>query len=120
MERLAEEPIEDRAGRPRSVRRPHLAEDLALAGHERIKASGDAEEMTRRILVAEPVEGWAELGLERQQRRLSLFLRSLGRLVREIELGAVARGEADRFASVARERPGELGRALRVEGSAFA
>ena len=34
VQRLTEEPIEDRAGRPGRVRGPHLAEDLTLAGYE--------------------------------------------------------------------------------------
>ena len=78
VERLAEEPIEDRPGRPRRVRRAHLAEDLTLAGHERIETRGHAKEVARRVFVAEPVQGGAELGLESEECRFRFFLGALG------------------------------------------
>ena len=38
------------------MREPHLPEDLALAGDERVEAGGDAEEVVRRSPVLQPVE----------------------------------------------------------------
>ena len=61
VQRLAEEPVEQRPGRADLVRGPHLAEDLALAGNERVEPGGDAEEMERGGLVAQPVERRLEL-----------------------------------------------------------
>ena len=45
VQRLAEEPVEHGPGRAGLVRGAHLAEDLALAGHERVEPGGDAEEV---------------------------------------------------------------------------
>ena len=56
VERLTEEAIEERAGRADLERVAHLAEDLALAGHERVEPGGDAEQVQRGAVVAEPVE----------------------------------------------------------------
>ena len=56
MQRLPEEPVEDGAACPRLVRGTHLAEDLALTGHERVEPGRDAEEVERRRFVAKPVE----------------------------------------------------------------
>ena len=72
MERLPEEPVEQRAGRAALERVAHLAEDLALAGHERVEPGGDAEEVQRGAVVAEPVEHGRErravVAGEREQR----------------------------------------------------
>ena len=62
MQRLPEELVEERPGRARLEGRPHLAEDLALAGDERVEPGGDAEEMERRRLVAETVERGGQVG----------------------------------------------------------
>src|SRR6266536_2005254 len=51
VERLAEQPVEQRRGRPRLERGPHLAEDLALARHERVEAGGDPEEVQCRGVI---------------------------------------------------------------------
>src|SRR2546422_5116811 len=119
VERLAKEPVEDRAGCASLVRCAHLAEDLPFAGDERVQARGNAEEVERGFLVTKPVESRPQLGLERQQGGLSLLLRTVGRFVRQIQLRAVAGGEADRFALSAGQCSGELGRALWVESGAL-
>ena len=62
VQRLPEELVEERAGRARLERGPHLAEDLALAGDERVEAGGDAEEVQRRRLVPQSVERGGEVG----------------------------------------------------------
>ena len=60
LERLVEEPVGDRAGRVPLVRRlvglADLGEDLRLAGHHRVEAAGDAEQVARRRLAAVDVE----------------------------------------------------------------
>ena len=61
VERLAEEAVEERAGRACFEGTPHLAENLALAGYERVEPGRHAEEMERGRLVSEPVEDGAEL-----------------------------------------------------------
>ena len=63
MERLAEHVVEQRPGRAGLEGVAHLAEDLALAGDERVEPGGDAEEVERRRLVAQPVEHGHELRL---------------------------------------------------------
>ena len=83
-------------GRARLERGPHLAEDLALARHERVEPGGDAEEMQRGRLVAEAVERGGELvaavagelGERPDCELLDVILPD------EVELGAVAGGEA--------------------------
>ena len=47
VQRLPEDAVEHRPGRPELVREPHLAEDLALARNERVEPGGDAEEVVR-------------------------------------------------------------------------
>ena len=51
LERHPEEPVEERARRRRLEGVPHLAQDLALAGHERVEPGRDAEEVERGGLV---------------------------------------------------------------------
>ena len=100
MQRLPEELVEERARRAGLEGRPHLAEDLALAGNERVEPGGDTEEVQRGRLVAEAVERGGEVVAavacelrERPDRELLDVL-----LLDEIELGAVAGGEDDRLA----------------------
>ncbi len=99
VQRLAEEPVEQRPGRAGLEGGAHLAEDLALAGHERVEPGGDAEEVERRRLVVQPVERGRELvgaiARDARQRCDGLFVGVL--LAHEVELGAVARGEHDRL-----------------------
>ena len=97
MERLPEDPVQQRTRRSRLEGGPDLAEDLALAGHERIEPCSDAEEVKCRRLVGEPVEDRDDLvpALPRQRtqglRRARLELAIL--LGRDVDLGAVARRE---------------------------
>ena len=119
VQRLPEELVEERPGRARLERRPHLAEDLALARNERVEPCGDAEEVQRRRLVAEPVERGGEVGAavagELGECRDRELLRVL--VLDEVELGAVAGGENDRFAL---EPFGERPAGLEVERDALA
>src|SRR5205823_14241368 len=64
VERLAEDPVEQRTGRAARVGGAHLAEDLALAGHERVQPGRDAKEVQRGGVVAQPVERLLDLRLE--------------------------------------------------------
>ena len=68
MQRLPEHAVEQQARRARLVRGAHLAEDLALARDERVEARGDAEQVQRGRLVAQPVERGLDLRLERGER----------------------------------------------------
>ena len=61
VQRLPEEVVEQRPGRAGLEGAPHLAEDLALAGNERVEPGGDTEEVQRRRLVPEPVERRGEI-----------------------------------------------------------
>ena len=105
MQRLPEDAVEQQARRPRLVRRAHLAEDLALAGHERVEPGRDAEEVQRGGLVVQAVERVLDLAARarRAPRRRASF-RVLGVLGGDVELGAVARREADGLAELLRER----------------
>ena len=105
VERLAEDPVEQRPGRAELVRDPHLAEDLALARNERVETRGDAEEVVRRGPVLQPVERRLDLRAERRERRDRSLLGLLRVVGGEVELGAVAGREADRLAPV-RGEPG--------------
>ena len=120
MERVAEQPVEDRTGRAGIVRRAHLSENLALAGHHRVEAGGDTKEMERSGLVPEPVQRRAELLLECEQSRLGLPLRRVGGLLRKVELGPIAGRQADGLATLAGQSAREITRAIEVERSALA
>ena len=65
LERLAEEPVEDRPGRPllggELPGLAHLALDLALAHDHRVEAGGHPEELGGRAVVAQDVAGAGEL-----------------------------------------------------------
>ena len=115
-QRLAEEAVERRAGRPclatRLVGFAHLAEDLRLAGHHRVEPRGDPEEMDGGGLVGDRVERGRQLGVRepRESRELAvdslLQLRRVG--VDRVDLRAVARREHDRLGAAIRqplERP---------------
>ena len=111
VERLAEELVEERAGRAGLERGPHLAEDLALTRHERVEAGGDAEEMQRRRLVAEPVQRSSQISAsiagELRERPDGELLGVL--VLDEVELGAIAGGEDDRLTLELRgQRPARL------------
>ena len=116
---LAEEPVEKRPRRAGLEGGPHLTEDLALAGDERVQAAGDAEEVERRRLVAEAVQRRPQLvGTVTGQVEQRLHAELLGALVaHEVELGAIARREHDRLRA---QLAGERGRGARVERDTLA
>ena len=112
LQRLAEHPVEQRAGGGGVEGGSHLAEDLALARDQGVEPGRDAEEMERRRVVVHPVGDRAqrlagEL-LERRERPRAVA-------VGEVDLGAVARREADGVA----ERPRERRRALERQRDAL-
>ena len=101
MERLAEEPVEHRPGGADLEGAPHLAEDLALAGDHRVEAGGDPEQVESGRLVGEPVDDAADLLLRQAaQVRERVERPALRVLADEVELGPVARREADGLAAV--------------------
>ena len=115
MKRLPEDAVEEDARRSELVRNAHLAENLPLAGHERVEAGRDAEEMQRGGAIVQPVERGLDLGLERSERGDSVTLGRLRVVGRDVELGAVARREAHRLAAALREPRGERLRRLPLE-----
>ena len=119
VQRLAEEPVEERAGRAGLEGRANLAEDLPLAGHERVEPGGDAEEVERGCLVVQPVERCGEVGrpiacdlAQRLDRERLVLL-----VADEVELGAIARREHDRLSF---EPPSQLTARVEVERDALA
>src|SRR5262249_4069698 len=117
---LPEETVENRAGRTDLVRRAYLTKDLALAGHHRVEARCDTEEVESRRLVLEPVERSPEVRFEREQRRLGAPLGIRSRFVCEIQLRPVAGGETHGLAGVAAEPARELGCLMRRQRSTLA
>jgi hypothetical protein len=119
---LAEEPVEEGAGGPGLGGRAHLAEDLPLTGTSESKPAGDAEEVQRRRLVAQPVEHALEgrrLVAGEVEQRVARGTVASGVLAGEVDLGAVAGREHHRLARLG-ERVRERGRTLTVEGHALA
>ena len=115
MERLTEEPIEERPRRACLEGRSDLAEDLSLPGDHRVETSGDAEEVQRRRLVVKPIERCARRLEQGGGERLG----GCAVVARQVELGAVAGREADGLANRRRQLAGHLGRAPGVEGDAL-
>ena len=109
VQRLPEHAVEQQARRPGLVCRTHLAEDLALAGHERVEARRDAEEVQRGGLVVQAVERVLDLRLERGERLDRVRFGGLDVLRGDVELGAVARREANGLAELVRKRARVLG-----------
>jgi hypothetical protein len=105
MECLPEEAMENRASASlascRLERLPYLAENLRLAGHKRIEAGGDTEEVQRRRLVFLHVDMALDPGRLKIRQRGELletaFLRRLRVHVGEVQADAIARRERDRF-----------------------
>ena len=122
VQRHPEQPVEEGAGRADVVRVANLPEDLALAGHERVQARCDTEEVERGRLVAQPVQHRLERGSlllgELEQRRDGTFLQGCRLTRREVELRAVAGGEDDALAAEG-ERGREGARAVEVDGDAL-
>ena len=94
---LAEEPVEKRACGAGFERGPHLAEDLPLAGNERVEPGGDSKQVKRRRLVPEAIERRGEvvspIAGQLDERGNRFVVRVL--LADEIELGAIAGREHD-------------------------
>ena len=119
MERLPEEPVEQRSRRAGLVGRAHLAEDLALARDERVESGRDAEQVQARGLVAQAVERLLDRRLELGERGDGGPLRRLRIGTGDVQLGAVAGREADRLAAALREPRRERRRLLPVERDAL-
>ena len=102
------------------MRRAHLAEDLALAGDERVEPGRDAEEVQRGRVVAQAVERRLHLGLELGERRDGGSLRGVDVRCGEVELRAVARREAHGFAAVRRQPLRKRRRGVAIERDALA
>ena len=128
VECLPEEAVEQRPGRPELECVAHLAENLALTGHERIEPGRDAKEVQCRAVVAEAIEDRCEscafVTREREQRGARALVEVVsGRIVAgEVELGAVARREHDRLApsgTGAGQRAGERRCPVRVHRNAL-
>jgi hypothetical protein len=119
VQRLAEQPVEDRAGHPGLVGLADLAEDLALTGNHRVEPGRDAEEVQRRRLVGQTVEDTAELVLGQAAHAHQRGERADLRVgPDQVELGAVAGRKADGLA-VTREPAGELGRLVQRDECAL-
>ena len=100
VQRLAEEPVEKRACRAGFERRPHLAEDLPLAGNERVEPGGDSKQVERRRLVPQAIQRGGEIVSPvagQLDERVDRFVVGV-LLADEIELGAIAGREHDRLA----------------------
>ena len=103
MQRLAKDAVEQQPGRARLVGGANLAEDLAFARDERVEAGGDAEQVQRGSLVAQAIERGLDLRLELCERGDRALLGLAGILRDDVELGAVARREADGLAELERQ-----------------
>jgi hypothetical protein len=108
---LSEQAVEERAGRTRLERGPHLAEDLAFARDHRVEPGRHAEQVQCSRLVVEPVERRAR-GIEHAR---SERLRLIGVLGRDVELRAVAGREAHGLARRLGQLVRHLTRTPRVE-----
>ena len=115
MQRLAEDAVEQQPGRAGLVRSAYLAEDLALARHERIEPRCHAKEMQRGRMVAQAVERRLHLRLELSERSDRGLLRRVDVRRSDVQLGAVARREAHRLAADGCEPRRELRAVLAVE-----
>ena len=118
MERLAEDAVEQLRRRARLVGGAHLAENLALARDERVEAGRDAEEVQRGGLIAQAIERGLDLRLELRERGDRAPLGLVRVLGHDVELGAIARREADGLAELARPAsPRPRGRARRARAA---
>jgi hypothetical protein len=111
VQRVLEEPVQERAGRPRGQRSvvclPHLAEDLRLARDERVEPGGDAEQVLDRIVFLPS----PEYPVEREPRTsFELLCRPRPGAVGQVDLGPVAGRQHHHLGSVGRQRGGELER----------
>ena len=116
LERLAEDAVEQRPGRGGVERRPHLAEDLALAGNQRVEPGGDAEEMDRRGLVVHPVGDRARAARRRAPRARRAPASRRRRRGRP-RCGCRSRGRRRRRARAPARRPARAGATTRSRSS---
>ncbi len=123
VQRLAEEPVEERPDRPALVGRPHLPLDLAFARHERVEPGSDAEQVGGGGLLLQSIEVRLELRArdpaEVRERGRCAITGGIGVSSSEVELGAVAGRETNRFAALA-QPPGQRRLAFAVQGDALA
>ena len=119
MQSVPEEAIQDWAGCSGRVCGADLPEDLSLPRNHRVEACGNAEQVKGGGLVAEPIQRGAELGLESEQCRFGLPLGVVGGLGGQVELGAVARRQANGLGVVARKPARKLPGAFWIEGCAL-
>ena len=97
VERILEEPVQDRARRAGAERRfvgvANLPEDLPLAGHERVETGRDAEQVLDRLATLPARQDGLELqpGLSLERAPRNLRVAAL-----EVDLGPVAGREHDR------------------------
>ena len=129
-ERRVEQPVEHRARRVgvggERVRVLHLAENLRLAHDERVEAGRDAEQVARDVQIGDVVHvrrdlaGGDAVEVAHEAHQILARLRRL--VARDVELGAVARRDDNRFARRAAlgERAQRVGDAARLEVDAFA
>ncbi len=108
LESLPEHPVEERAGGGGVESGTDLAEDLALARNERVQPGRDPEEMQGGRVIVHPIGDRAEwlAGklLERRERTRTVVVAG------EVQLGAVARREADSVSERACEQRSALER----------
>ena len=106
MQRVVEQPVQERSCRPGLVGGAYLPENLALAGHERVETGGNAKKMQRGGMIRKSIRERRDLVAAQGAKSLQRLF--LGALADGVELGAVARREAD-----ALPRRGELARQRR-------
>src|ERR671922_59962 len=118
MQRLPEEPVEERPDRAALICRADLTLDLSFARNQRVEPGGDAKEMGSRRLLLEAEEVRLELRPRDTAEIGKLGGRPLAGGVRvrrrQVELRPVARREADGLAAPS-PPPGECRLAVRVE-----
>ncbi len=96
VQRVVEQPVQQRPRRAGLVRGAYLAEDLAFAGDERVETGGNAEEVQRRRVIREPVRERRDLvAAERTQAPAAPFL-PRPRRPRTARCGCTSRGRRTR------------------------
>ena len=89
MQRIVEEPVQERPRRAGLVCRAHLPEDLALAGDERVEPRRNSEEVQRRRMIGEPIRQGSDAVTAVRAHRIERTV--LRMLTDDVELRAVAR-----------------------------
>ena len=123
VQRLAEDPVEQRPGRAGLVRRPHLPEDLPLARNQRVQSGRHPEEVKRSGLVGKPVQHRGDLvaalpcKCEQSPACLDVELVILDRS--QVDLGAVA-GRENYCFLVDGQRARQLGGGVHLDSDPLA